>query len=130
MQVYIWFNDNLLDEEKLKQMLAEQQAQIEKIQTNIRIRKEEYAEYIGKQEKIKNQSVTKKAFQAAEETSETQKQTLLTLEQDILQKREEMEAQEILQTQREQQLAELEHAILFQSRRLLDFENLLQSYSH
>ncbi len=129
LNFYIWFNDNLLDEEKLKQMLTEQQAQIEKLQTNIRRKKEEFTEYVSRREKIKNQTVTREAFQNAEETSKTQEQALSALEQEILHKREEMEAQETLQTQREQEIAALERTAELQKRRLSDFENLCRSYA-
>jgi len=125
---YVWFNDNLLDEEKLKEMLAQQDARIRKLRRAIDARKTEYAEYIGRQEKIRSQKVTGNAYETAKETAERQEKAAAFLEQEILAKREELDNLEICQMQKEQKIAELEKEILYQSRRLAEFGRFCQSY--
>ncbi len=129
LNFYVWFNDNLLEEERLKQMLREQEERIGKLRTSIDRKKTEYTEYIGRQEKIKNQKVTRSAYEAAKEEIGRQEQELAALEQELLEKREEMETLEKLQVQREQQIAELEQETARQNRRLADFARLCQSYA-
>lgn len=128
LSFYLWFNDNLLEEEKLQQMLTEKAAQIEKVKKSIAQKKQEYAEYFEKQEKIKSQKVTKSSYEDVKETLGRQELELAVLDQEILKKREEAEELETLQTKREQQIAELEQEILYQHRRLIDFEQLCESY--
>lgn len=125
---YIWFNDNLLEEEKLRQMLAEKADLIEKLKQSIAQKKQEYAEYIEKQEKIKNHKVTKENYEAVKEKIAGLKLEYTALEQELLEKREEQEELEKLQAKREQQIAALEQDILFQTRRLSDFARFCQSY--
>ncbi len=63
---YLLFNENLLDEEKLRQLVAEKSRRIEEKQGQIAIRKEEYGNYFSWKEQVKNQSVRKGRYQEAE----------------------------------------------------------------
>lgn len=128
LNFYIWFNDNLLEEEKLQMMLKEQDARIRKLQVSVERKKTEYAEYIARQERIRSQKVSPGLYETAKEDIERQRQELSALEQKLLEKREEMEGLEKLQAQREQQIGELEREILYQERRLKDFRRLCENY--
>jgi len=128
MHFYVWFNDNLLDEEKLKALLAELDARIGKLHGAIDVKKAEYAEYIGQQEKLKSQKVNRSAYDAAKDEAERLKREAVALEQELLEKREGLEALETRLTQIEQQIAELERGILYQNRRLGDFAGFVQAY--
>ena len=125
---YVWFNDNLLDGEKLKEMLAEQEARIRKLRKNIDTKKAEYTEYISHQEKIRGQKVSKEAYDAVKEEIAALEKQFTALEQGILKKREELAALENKREEKEQQAARLEKAILYQNRRLADFKRFCQSY--
>lgn len=125
---YVWFNDNLLDGEKLKSMLAEQEMRIRKLRKNIDTKKAEYTEYISHQEKIRGQKVSKAAFEAVKEEIAALEREFAALEQEILSKREELAALESRREEKEQQAAQLEKAVLYQSRRLADFKRFCQSY--
>ncbi len=125
---YVWFNDNLLDGEKLKEMLAEQEVRIRKLRKNIDTKKAEYTEYIGHQEKIRGQKVSKASFQAVKEEIAALEREFTVLEQEILKKREELAALEDRREEKEQQAAQLEKVILYQNRRLADFKRFCQSY--
>lgn len=129
LSFYVWFNDNLLEEEKLKQILSEKERQIQKLQKSIAQKKLEYTEYVSRQEKIKNQKVTKSAYEEVKETISGQELKISELEQELLKKREELEKSETLQTQKEQHILELEQEIQYQNRRLSDFAQLCRSYS-
>lgn len=125
---YVWFNDNLLDGEKLKGMLAEQEARIGKLQKNIETKKTEYAEYTGHREKIRGQKVSGEAYEAVKEEINALEGECAALEQEIIKKREDLAALENRREEREQQAAQLEKAILYQNRRLADFKRFCQSY--
>ena len=64
---YILFNENLLDEEKLQEMIWEKKQELEKTAQAVKVRKAEYAEYFQRQEVLKNQSVTKEKWQEIQE---------------------------------------------------------------
>lgn len=128
LHFYLWFNDNLLEEEKLKAMLFDLENRIRKLRGTIDTRKSEYMEYIGHQEKIKGQKVSKSDYEALKEDIAGQERELAALEKEILGKREEMEALEAGQAAREQDAAGLEKTIAWQTRRLADFGRFCQSY--
>ncbi len=129
LSFYVWFNDNLLEEEKLRQMLEEKTGQIKKLRQSVEQKKREYTEYIEKREKIKNQKVTGAVYEGVIEDIRTLGQKVSAVEQELLRKREEQETLEALQAKREQRLAELEQELAWQNRRLLDFAGLLASYA-
>ena len=128
LHFYVWFNDNLLDEEKLNQLLSEQSARIQKLQKSIETKKAEYAEYIGQQEKLRNQKVSQSAYEAAKEDIDRLGQVLAALEQELVNKREALETLEESQSRKEQQITALEKDILYQNRRLADFAGFVRSY--
>ncbi len=125
---YVWFNDNLLEEEKLKEMLDEKAEQIKKLDSAILRKKQEYAEYIERREKIRNQKVSGADYEAAKETQETLKQKLLAAEQALLRMREELESLENLQRKKERTLAQKEQDLSYQSRRISDFREFMDGY--
>ncbi len=63
---YVWFNENLLNEEKLRNLVQEKERQIEKKRESIAIRQAEYTEYFERQEMIRNQEVSKESWEANE----------------------------------------------------------------
>lgn len=128
LNFYVWFNDNLLEEEKLQQMLAEKTTLIEKLKKSIELKKQEYTEYVEKQEKIKSQRVTKENYDAIREKIKGQETELAALEQELLHKREEQEKLESLQTKKEQQILGLEQELVYQQRRLADFLQFCENY--
>lgn len=128
LHFYLWFNDNLLEEEKLEAMLSELDGRIRKLRKSIDTRRTEYMEYVGHQEKIKSQKVSKSAWENLKEDMARQESALAGLEKEILGKREELEALENRQAAREQDAAGLERAIAWQTRRLADFGRFCQSY--
>lgn len=64
LNFYILFNDNLLDEDKLKVLTAQKEGLIEKKRQVLLQKQKEYDEYFAKQEKIKNQEVTAENYEA------------------------------------------------------------------
>ncbi len=128
LHFYVWFNDNLLDEEKLNAMLAQLDDRRGNLRKAIQIRQAEYMEYVGHQEKIKAQKVSKSAYDRIKEEIAAQEKALAALDQEILRGREELEALEARQARREQEAASLDRAIAWQTRRLVDFGRFRESY--
>lgn len=58
LNFYVLFNDNLLDEEKLKVLIRQKEERILKVKQAVSQKEQEYNEYFAKQEKISNQTVT------------------------------------------------------------------------
>ncbi len=125
---YVWFNDNLLDEEKLKNMLDEKADRIRKLDAAILRRKQEYAEYIEKREKIRNQKVSGRDYEAAKEARENLNQRFMASEQGLLRMREELETLENSRIRKEQVFAKKEQELSYQNRRISDFSEFMDGY--
>lgn len=98
---YVLFNENLLDEEKLRDLVAEKEQQIRRKQEAIRIRQEEYQQYFERQEQVKNQSVSRESYEENEKwLAELADQIRGTDEeiraasQELTERKEQMERQE------------------------------------
>ncbi len=59
---FMWFNEKLLDEEALRLLILEKEKQIRQKKEQTAVRKREYEEYFEKRERLKNQKLTKQAY--------------------------------------------------------------------
>ncbi len=59
---YMWFNEKLLDEESLRLLIREKEKQLRQKKEQTAVRKKEYEEYFEKRERLKNQKLTKQAY--------------------------------------------------------------------
>lgn len=125
---YVWFNKNLLEEEKLRRILEERAARLEKLLSSVNQKETEYREYFEKKEKIRNQKVTRPGYDAVTEGIRRQEQELAALERELLGKREELEELESGQAQLEQRMTRLEQELQYRQRRLGDFGGFVQAY--
>ena len=60
---YLWFNEKLLDEDALRVLIAEKEADIQKKKEQAEKRKAEYGEYLEKRSILAKQTVTKEAIE-------------------------------------------------------------------
>lgn len=128
LHFYVWFNENLLDEEKLKKLLSELERQIQKQQKILDQKKQEYTQYVGMQEQLKQQKVTESSYEAVKEEIQRQSQELTALEQGLAAKREELLQQEAFLKQSESLGRKLLQEIVKQERRQKDFGQLCSEY--
>lgn len=125
---YVLFNENLLDEEKLRALVAEKEQQITRKQESIRIRQEEYRQYFERQEQVKNQTVSRESFSANEKLLEELERRIQNTDADIraasqslAELKEQMDAQE-------QAIRKADQEIDRQRRKMEDFEELCKAY--
>lgn len=92
---FVWFNEKLLDEEALRLLVADKEQQIREKKEQTAVRRKEYAEYFEKRERIRNQKLTKEAYDKnmtqmseVKTASEVLSDTIQTLKSDM-QKNEE-----------------------------------------
>lgn len=64
---FVLFNDNLLDEAKLRQLLQELEREIQKLEKEIKQRKEEYAAYCVQYKELEEQELTKEVYDRVQE---------------------------------------------------------------
>lgn len=125
---YVLFNENLLNEEKLKLLVQEKEQQLRKKREAIAIRQREYEEYFKRQEAAGNQKVTKERYERN-----------CSLLKELAQQMEELEDRQrkVLTEQSEQkkELGRLEKAIReadrqieFRKRQIEDFGQLSEAY--
>lgn len=125
---YMLFNEHLLNEEKLKQMVAQKERQIAKKKEQIRIRQEEYESYFEKKEQLRSQTVTKEQLEQAEQTCGQLTAELETIAQDIRRQKEEADMLEKKRQKLQRQIQEHVRKQSDQERRLEDLKGLAQAY--
>ncbi len=125
---YVFFNENLLNEEKLRLLVQEKEHQIQKKQEAIQIRRTEYKEYFERQEQLRNQKVNKnlwdqseKKIKALETEIKELERSLRTASGELLKLKEGIE-------KREQEIRSGEKEVERQKRRLEDFTKLCRDY--
>ncbi len=125
---YLLFNENLLNEEKLRLLVEEKEQEIRKKQGAIELRKKEYDEYYGRQELVRNQSVNKERYEENERCLQELSAELTELEEQIRSGRE--EEQRLLQDLKalEKELEESKEELNRLQRRKTDLEQLCRDY--
>lgn len=125
---YVLFNRHLLDEEKLKQMIAEKEQQIQKKQELLQIRVQEYEAYFEKKEQVRAQTVTKELQEKAAHRRASCEEEAKASEEAILKQRgiQEERAQNLKRLHA--QVLEMQKDISFQERRLEDLADLEKAY--
>lgn len=125
---YVLFNENLLNEEKLRLLVQEKEQQIMKKREVIEIRSKEYEEYFKRQELVENQKVTKELYEKNTALLQELKEQIENLGQMV---KKEQEEQRKLNDGLKELEAEIEQAkerIQFMQRRQEDFEQLRRAY--
>lgn len=125
---YLWFNEKLLDEEALRILISQKEAEIKKKQEQIELRKNEYQEYLDRKQTLKKQTVTKEALEENRSRQFGIKEEIEEIEEFIIHESEEIQRltnhiQELIQTiQQEKQDIE------WFCRREKDFEQFCDDY--
>lgn len=125
---YLLFNENLLNEEKLRLLVEEKELEIRKKQESIEIRKKEYDEYYGRQELVRNQSVSKERYEENEACLQALSRELLKLEEGIRSGREEQKTLEQEQKTLEKELHDSEKELDLLQRKRSDLKQLCKDY--
>lgn len=125
---YVLFNENLLNEKKLAQLVEEKERQIKRKEEVISIRSAEYQGYFERKETVKNQSVTKERY-----TENVQLLEELTVKIEQLEKQVERSTEELAEAKEnkkalESQIAKSEKEILEKERQIEDFDQLCVAY--
>ena len=125
---YLLFNENLLNEEKLRLLVEEKEQEIRKIQEAVGRRKREYDESYERQEKVRNQSVSRERYEENERRLQELSRELEETKETIRLSREEQGALEQEQKALEQKLRDSEKALERLRRRQEDLEQLCRDY--
>lgn len=125
---YVWFNENLLNEEKLKGLVQEKERQIEKKKESIAIRHAEYTEYFERQEMIRNQEVSKENWEANEKRLRELGEQIGRQERKIRKETGELAELRAKTERLEHEARSAEREVSRQMRRLEDFGRLCREY--
>jgi hypothetical protein len=129
MQFYMLFNENLLNEERLENMIASMQDQKASFQQNLAQRKKEHQEAIGRRNEIEKQTLSKEAIDQNQKRLKEISEKLETLESEIRQNAEDISrlkaSQKLLQNEAVQLVTQQEKL----QREARDFEALMKSYA-
>lgn len=125
---YVLFNENLLNEEKLRLLVEEKERQIEKKQEMLSVRRTEYKEYFERQEQLRNQRVDKQSWEQNEKMTAKLKEEIAALGESLRQTAGELSKLKEETERREQDIRSAEKEIERQRRRLQDFQYLCKDY--
>lgn len=125
---YVLFNENLLDEEKLLQLVEEKERQIAKKQEMIAIRRQEYSDYFAWKEQVRNQKVCRENYKENEDQLAKLEEKLQKLEADIRTAMAELTEGKERINGLEKEIKQAEHQIEEWQRREADFKELCKAY--
>lgn len=125
---YVLFNENLLNEQKLKALAEELQQQIAHKKESIQIRNTEYEEYFERKETVRNQAVSKELYKGNEEALEELKHQIEELTGKIRSTTEELVSVRDSVKQLETEIQKAVQGIEEKRRRIEDFEQLCSYY--
>lgn len=125
---YVLFNENLLNEEKLRLLVQEKEQQIRKKKEAISVRQREYEEYFKRQEIIENQKVTGELYEKNAQFLKELAEKAEELGNDQRRISEEYSQQKDALENLEKEIQRIKEQIEFQLRRMEDFEELAADY--
>ena len=125
---YLLFNENLLNEEKLRLLVEEKEQEIRKIQEAIGRRKKEYDESYERQERVRNQSVSRERYEENERCIQELARELEETKEKIRLGREEQGTLEQEQRALERKLRDSEKELERLQRQQEDLEQLCRDY--
>ncbi len=125
---YVLFNENLLDEEKLRALVAEKEQEITRKQEAIRIRQEEYRQYFERQELVKNQSVSGENYAANEKLLKDLEEQIRQTDADIRASAQKLAELKEQMERQEQIIREADQEMERQRRKMEDFTALCEDY--
>lgn len=125
---YVLFNENLLNEEKLAQLVQEKERQIQRKQDAISVRNREYQEYIERKETVRNQSVTLERYTENEQRLEELEGKIDQCEKNVEKTLEELAEMKEERKTLESQISKAEKEILDKERKMEDFDQLCAAY--
>lgn len=125
---YVYFNENLLDEEKLAGLVREKEEQIQRKKGAIAIRESEYKEYFGRRETVRCQSVSREAYEENERLLSELEQQIEDLAKEIQKMTESLAEDRENRTDLEDAIRQGEKELTHLERQLEDFEQLYKAY--
>lgn len=125
---YVVFNENLLDEEALKEMLAGKERRMERLKNAIAQKKKEYDEYFARLETVRGQILEEAVFQENEKAISRTQQELSGLEHEGKRLAEELAALETEVSRLSDRIAEAGQEQEYLARRQEDFLALCAQY--
>lgn len=125
---YVLFNENLLNEEKLRELVAEKERQIARKQEAIRIRQEEYQQYFERQEQVKNQSVSRESYEENEKRLKELADQIQGTDKDIRTASQKLAELKEQIERREQDIRRADQEMERQRRKAEDFQELRDVY--
>lgn len=126
---YVLFNEHLLNESLLQQMIAQKEQQIAKKKAQIQTRREEYESYFEKKEQLRAQKVTKDRQEQEEQRQEQLKAEINQLSAAIVTQKEEVGKLIEHLHRLARQMQENGKSQAIQERRLEDLRELRKAYA-
>jgi hypothetical protein len=125
---FIVFNQYLLDEEALRSLLVQKQAEIDKVEKLLKLKKDEIAEYKEKHNEIKYQSITKANYQNCIVELNSLEQQIADLEAKLNELRSRKESLQRQQFELSEEMEGYKQREMIAKNQLQDFEQLLNRY--
>lgn len=125
---YVYFNENLLNEEKLAVLVREKEEQIQRKKEAVSIRDLEYKEYFERRETVRCQWVSREAYEENERLLSELNQQTESLAKEIQKMTESLAEAGEERTALEDAIRQGERGLAHLERQFEDFEQLYQAY--
>ena len=125
---YVLFNDNLLNEEKLAELVREIEQKIRKKQEAAAIRDTEYREYFERRETVRNQEVSRERYAQNEEAMEEIQRRIEHLAGEIEKTSKALAEEKDKKSRLESEIPRAEKEIAAKERKMEDFARLCKAY--
>lgn len=128
LRFYLLFQDELLDQQKRKELVAQKQRQIQQKQQMIAVRRQEYQQYFAWKEQVKNQKVRSERYQDNQAHLENLSQDIKALDHEIPCAAKELSLCQERRRALEQEIRRIDQEIEMQKRKEADFQELFRAY--
>lgn len=125
---YLWFNEKLLNEEALRVLIAQKDAEIQKKQEQVEKRQAEYEEYLAKKNRLAEQRVTKELLEQNQNSQTEVEERIEALEENIRKAQEERRELEQTIKELQQTIQKERQEIDWCKRRETDFGLFCKAY--
>ncbi len=126
---YMLFNQNLLNEEKMAELLSQMQHDLERKQEELSRRKQEYNDYLIRKNTLLTQKVSESAYQEITERVSDLEQVLVRIKEDTAAAKQKLAALNNQKDVLTEELSSLEKEIDVLSRELSELQELTRNYA-
>lgn len=125
---YLWFNEKLLDEDALRILIRQKEAELSKVQRQLEIKKNEYKDALDRKQTLERQGITKENVDKNRQQIAETEQLITEIDEQIIHDKEEINRMMQRKEELVQTILKEKQGIEWDQRRASDFEYFCKEY--